>query len=287
MIKKDGHTHTEFCPHGSGDDAEKMILRAIGLGFTEYSITEHTPLPEEFKKQTAGAQEAIDTAAMSLNDVEYYLKKMHQLKKKYESEIKINVGFEVDYLPGCESWTYDFLQEYGKQIDDSILSLHFMQGTGGFRSVDFSPEDYDEGIVQYYGSFQKAQEAYFKMLSDMIELDLGTYQPKRIGHITLCRKFKDYFKKEDTGFSNDSMFLLENILDTVKEKDLELDINTAGLFKPDCNEIYPPLSILNKVQEKGIRCCYGSDSHSTADVGRAYADFNEAMKGNAYAKLGQ
>ena len=68
---------------------------------------------------------------------------MHDLKKKYKSEIKINVGFEVDYLPGFENWTIDFLNEYGKQIDDSILSLHFQKGEGGFRSIDYSPEDYD------------------------------------------------------------------------------------------------------------------------------------------------
>jgi Histidinol phosphatase and related hydrolases of the PHP family len=28
----DGHTHTQFCPHGSGQDAELMIQRAIKLG---------------------------------------------------------------------------------------------------------------------------------------------------------------------------------------------------------------------------------------------------------------
>ena len=67
---------------------------------------------------------------MNGNDVETYLRKMHFLKNKYKSEIKINVGFEIDYLPGFEDWTIDFLNEYGKQIDDSILSLHFQKGNG-------------------------------------------------------------------------------------------------------------------------------------------------------------
>ncbi len=47
-MKRDGHTHTEFCPHGSGEDVELFILKAIKLGFTEYSITEHNPLPKRF-----------------------------------------------------------------------------------------------------------------------------------------------------------------------------------------------------------------------------------------------
>lgn len=46
LIKREGHSHTEFCPHGSGEDVELMIQKAIKLGFQEYSITEHAPLPE-------------------------------------------------------------------------------------------------------------------------------------------------------------------------------------------------------------------------------------------------
>lgn len=29
MSRKDGHSHTEFCPHGSGDDVEQMIQNGI------------------------------------------------------------------------------------------------------------------------------------------------------------------------------------------------------------------------------------------------------------------
>ncbi len=50
VIKREGHSHTEFCPHGSGDDVELMIQKAIRLGFKEYSITEHAPLPAGFPK---------------------------------------------------------------------------------------------------------------------------------------------------------------------------------------------------------------------------------------------
>ena len=77
---KDGHTHTEFCPHGSGEEVEKFIQKAIQFGFTEYSITEHNPLPKQFMETAAGPKEAIVTGGIALNDVERYLK-MHQLKK--------------------------------------------------------------------------------------------------------------------------------------------------------------------------------------------------------------
>ena len=272
-MKREGHTHTEFCPHGSGEDVELFILKAIQLGFTEYSITEHNPLPKHFLNSAAGEPEALVTGGININDVEPYLKKMHRLKKKYENEIKIHVGFEVDYLPGFEDWTTDFLNEYGEQIDDSILSLHFLEGNEGFRSVDYSPKDYDRGIVQYYGSFQAAQEAYFSGLIQLIDADLGPYKPKRIGHLTLCQKFQKYFEHEETELSLTSLMLIDQILDKVKVYNYELDINTAGLYKEHCGEIYPPFDIMKKVREKGIQCVFGSDAHSIDAVGRGYEHF--------------
>jgi histidinol-phosphatase (PHP family) len=272
-MKREGHTHTEFCPHGSGEDVELFILKAIELGFTEYSITEHNPLPKRFLNSAAGEKEALVTGGINMNDVEPYLKKMHYLKKKYENEIKINVGFEVDYLPGFEDWTTDFLNEYGEQIDDSILSLHFLEGNDGFRSIDYSPKDYDRGIVQYYGSFQKAQEKYYSTLIQLMDADLGFHKPKRIGHISLCQKFQRFFEQEETWLSLTSMNLIDQILDKAKVEQYELDFNTAGLYKEYCGETYPPVDVMKKVREKGILCVYGSDAHSIDDVGRGYEHF--------------
>ncbi|WP_124727412.1 PHP domain-containing protein [Staphylospora marina] len=42
-MKTDGHTHTHYCPHGSGEETAKYIERAIELGFEIYVLTEHPP----------------------------------------------------------------------------------------------------------------------------------------------------------------------------------------------------------------------------------------------------
>lgn len=60
MLKREGHSHTEFCPHGSGDDVELMIQRAIYLGFKEYSITEHAPLPPRTSERVCGAKNGFN-----------------------------------------------------------------------------------------------------------------------------------------------------------------------------------------------------------------------------------
>lgn len=81
-MKREGHTHTEFCPHGSGEDVELFIIKAIELGFTEYSITEHNPLPTRFINQASGAKEALLTGGIHIQDVEPYLRKDAPFKKE-------------------------------------------------------------------------------------------------------------------------------------------------------------------------------------------------------------
>lgn len=269
-MKRDGHTHTEFCPHGMHDDVEEMILKAIELDFDEYSIVEHAPLSSEFMKNTAGNQEAVTTASMSMSDLPYYFKKMNQMKKKYASDLLIHIGFEVDYLIGYEDFTRDFLNEYGPQTDDGVLSLHFLEGQGGFRSIDFTAEDYNEGIVQFYGGFEQAQLVYLAGVKQSIEADLGAFKPRRIGHISLCQKFQQFFGADGRDFSAEVIAEFEAILALVKKRDYELDFNTAGLFKPLCKETYPPKEIVTLARALEIPFVYGSDSHGVADIGRGY-----------------
>lgn len=272
-MKRDGHTHTEFCPHGTHDDVEEMILKAIELDFDEYSIVEHAPLSSDFMKNTAGDKEAVATASMAMSDLPYYLKKMNQMKKKYASDLLIHIGFEVDYLIGYEDFTRDFLNEYGPETDDGVLSLHFLEGQGGFRSIDFSAEDYNEGIVQFYGGFEQAQLAYLEGVKRSVEADLGSFKPRRIGHISLCQKFQQFFGANGHDFSEEVIAGFQEVLALVKKRDYELDFNTAGLFKPLCGETYPPKEIVTLAKELQIPFVYGSDSHGVQDVGRGYSAY--------------
>ncbi|RSU06626.1 histidinol-phosphatase [Vagococcus entomophilus] len=274
LRKRDGHTHTEYCPHGTVDDVELLIQKAISLGFQEYSITEHAPLPKSIYSEGAGPAEIFTTGGMAFNDVDHYLNKMARLKQKYKSDLCLHIGFEVDYFDTHLDWTKDFLNEYGPKTDDGILSVHFLPGIDGLRGIDFSAEDYSEGIVRYYQSFQKAQEAYYDMVLRSLEADLGPFKPTRLGHISLCQKFQDFFQ-EESSFSPTSQKIIEEILLKVAEKQYSLDLNTAGLYKEFCNDIYPPAELVKKARSLNIPLVYGSDSHDLADIGRGYTKIEQ------------
>lgn len=270
MIKKEGHSHTEFCPHGSGDDVEAMIQKAIKLGFDSYSITEHAPLPPEFKTEYAGNPTGFTEASMAASDLPAYFKKCERLRDQYRDQIQINIGFELDYLPHHTDWTRAFLSEYGPRTTDNILSIHFMQGTHQhFWCVDDTLADFKAGLLDNLPDGQRLYRQYFNALIAAVSVDLGPYAPHRIGHITLIRKFQDYFKLPDH-YDQQTQIVLDHLLVLLRQKGYALDYNAAGLYKEYCNDAYPDLATVRQAQQLGIPLVYGSDAHSVKEVGHGY-----------------
>lgn len=276
MVKREGHSHTEFCPHGSGDDVELMIQKAIRLGFDRYSITEHAPLPAGFSDDYRGKKTGLTEAAISMSDLEPYFKKANEMKTKYADQIQIQIGFEVDYLPEFTNWTKAFLDEYGPRTTDNILSVHFLKGRDGhYWCVDDTLADFQTGLLSQFQDSQSLYRLYFEQVNRSIRDDLGKFAPQRIGHMTLIKKFQDHFRL-DSAFSPENLGIVSDILLAIKSRGRQLDLNAAGLYKKDCNEQYPSLQIIEMARVLKIPMIYGSDAHSVADIGRGYhalADF--------------
>lgn len=264
----DGHTHSEFCQHGSGEPMEKMILRAIQLGMKKYCITEHAPLPADFKNVYDGDPAGFSTGAMDLVDLPAYLSEARRLQHKYRSDLEISIGFEVDYLEGFEDFTKNFLDEYGPQTQESILSVHFMQGTGQKQwCIDYDVATYQAGFEQFLDDPQHIFNQYYRTVQKSIEADLGKYRPQRIGHMSLIRKFQDYFDLTED-YDQKNMELITSILQEVKQQGRELDLNLSGLYKPLCNDFYPGKQIVSVAKKLKIPMIYGSDAHDIQSVGR-------------------
>lgn len=256
-MKKDGHIHTPYCPHGTKDPLENYIIKAISLGFQEISFTEHAPLPEQFNEPTP-----LKDSAMTFDMVDAYFKEVNLLKEKYKNSILINAGLEVDFIEGFEQETKAFLDEYGKLIDDSILSVHFLKHNGTYDCLDYSPDVFGD-MINRYGSIGAVYAKYYETVKLSISSDLGSYKPKRIGHINLVEKFK---KKHhaDKDYKEDILA----ILTAIKDNGYELDYNGAGTSKPLCREPYPPLWAAKAAYDMGVKLVYGSDAHQVKDLGQ-------------------
>lgn len=264
----DGHTHTELCPHGSGEATEKMVQRAIQLGIKRYCITEHAPLPPDFKHQYAGTPEGFTEAALRMDQVDEYLALARHLQQKYADQLEISVGFEVDFLPEHVAWTKRFLDQYGPVTQDNILSVHFMRGAANhFWCVDMSTDDFAAGFGQWLASPQRVFEQYYQTVLASVQADLGTYAPQRIGHMSLVRKYQDFFHLTEP-LAAENLKLVDQTLALIKQQGRQLDLNLAGLYKPFCNDFYPGDQILKRALKLEIPVVYGSDAHDILSVGR-------------------
>ncbi|MFT8752756.1 MAG: histidinol-phosphatase HisJ [Oenococcus oeni] len=260
-----GHTHTEFCPHGSKEDTEIFVKKAIKLGFKTYSITEHFPMPPEFASKASGDLMAINKAAFNYSVLPKYFSKVNYLKEKYKDQISILVGFEFDFIYEFREWTAEQLFKYHKDIDDAILSIHFLPTSKGLREVDYSYSDYVDGVLKEYKTFQGVMDAYLETLLKAIKWS-PQYKPSRYGHISLYRRWVREFSKKDVIINPKTGKLISNIINLISQEGSMLDFNTSGLNKPSQLETSPNFSILQDAKNVGIPLIFGSDAHDTNNL---------------------
>lgn len=251
----DGHIHSPYCPHGTKDSLKSYVERAIDIGYTSMTFTEHAPLPVSFTDPVPDKDSGMD-----VKDIEPYIEGIQTLKKEYEREIDISVGFEIDYITGYEKETEEFLNQYGPELDDGILSVHFLKGSRGWYCIDYSPDMFQEALHDF-GSSKHIYQAYFDAVKSSIEADLGFWKPKRIGHMTLIRKFNKLYPSP-ANWEEEAV----RVLKAVKNKEISLDYNGAGTKKPYCKETYPTIEIAEQANAMGIPLIYGSDAHQVAGL---------------------
>jgi histidinol-phosphatase (PHP family) len=270
LEKWDGHTHTHFCRHGSTFPMEDYIEKAIERGFTRYSITEHPPLP----KQWVSNPQLMSELAMDMVELPDYLDYAWKVKQRYADRIDIAVGLEFDYLPGNTDFTLDLVDRWEKKIEDTIVSVHYLPGFGGIRCIDFKPDDFQEGILRYYGTMEKVVDEYFTHIEQAIELAAKLPMRSRIGHINLIEKFHTALPEIDPDQMKRNLLKL---LPKLAASGVGIDVNTAGSRVTTCGRPYVPVWFIQECQKQNISCVYGSDAHKPEFVGFGWDYFEQAV----------
>lgn len=251
--------HSPYCPHGTQDSFEMYIKKALTEGLEEITFTEHMPFPCYFMDD----KEFLDECAPSEEVIEKYFNEVKKIKLKYQNKIKINIGLEVDFIEGYEEQIKKLLDIYGSKLEDGLLSVHFIKMGDEYTAID-GKEGFERAL-EVLGTTEKVYDKYYETLLKAIKADLGQFKPHRIGHPNLIRIFNQLYPIE---YNNKG--LLEEIVQEIKKRDYEVDVNTAGLRKPYCGEIYVSGMFKELVDKYGVKKVYGSDSHTASDVGRDF-----------------
>ncbi|MDO4535211.1 MAG: histidinol-phosphatase HisJ, partial [Clostridium perfringens] len=126
--------------------------------------------------------------------------------------------------------------------------------------IDYSKEEF-QNLIDILGGIDNVYTKYYETVKKAIECDLGSFKPKRIGHLNLIRKYckafpYDYSKNQE----------LESLVQAIKDNNYELDYNVSGKRKEDCGEVYIDGYLLDLVEKQNINMVLGSDSHSCKEI---------------------
>jgi histidinol-phosphatase (PHP family) len=273
MIKWDGHTHTLFCYHGSDAQLTEYIDRAIDLGFTRYSVTEHPPLPEGWVQD----EKLMTELAMPMNQLSDYISYVQEMKRRYEGQIEITVGLEMDYLHESEAFSNKMLEPYKEIIEDVVVSVHYLPTDSGMYCIDYTADDFRQNLLNGYGSMNSVAEAYFDHVEKAINWAASLPMRKRLGHPLLIEKFSRMLPEISESLIRRR---LEGIVGLLQTSGVGVDVNTAGLRVPSNGKAYAPEWFIRACQAQGIELVYGSDSHKPEQVGFGWDWFQSVREGN-------
>lgn len=234
------HTHTVFCD--GVNTPEEMVQSAIKLGLHTLGFSGHTPVP------VSGDTEWC----MSEEDMLVYRDQILDLKRKYQDQIEILLGLEVDY----DSQTPMI------ECDYKIGSVHYVQKSGVFIPVDGSYDLIMEQLgVLYRGDLNAFLRDYYDSVAkvvDKTDCDI-------VGHFDLITKFNEKYSYIDESNSSYQNMALE-ALDAVLEKDVFIEINTGAISRGWRTTPYPAAFILRRIAEKGGKLILNSDAHKASDL---------------------
>ncbi len=217
------HTHTARCKHAEGEDRE-YVEAAIRAGIKTLGFADHCPWPFQ--------DGYVSGIRMAPADLDGYFYSLESLRKEYQKELTIYIGFEAEYDLSLNDAQEKLFSNY--PLDFMILGQHFL-GTESDSFYTGSPNS-DETILQDYVNLtiQGMQTGKYLYLAHP---DLINYTgPDEI------------YEKH--------MIRLCNYL---KEKNIPIEINLLGLWT---HRNYTSKRFLSIAKKVGNSAILGIDAHS-------------------------
>lgn len=218
------HTHTPRCHHAVGSERE-YIENAIKAGFCELGFADHAPMPFD--------DGYVSGIRMSLDDTEEYVNTLLDLRREYEKDIKIFIGFEAEYYPRYFERFLDFLSQY--PIDYLIMGQHYCGN--------------EHEHYPHNASTTESAEHLLKYIDQVIE-GLSTGKFSYLAHPDMLNFIGDreLYRNEVT-----------RLVEFVNSRDIPLEINLLGLVD---NRHYPNPEFWRIVSEIGAKVILGCDAHA-------------------------
>ena len=224
------HTHTYRCRHASGTP-EEYIKRAIENGIEVIGFSEHAPFLFPDSHQS--------TYRLPVEEAMDYFEELKVLREKYKEQIKILIGFEMEYYP---LYFQDMLSNAKKLgVQYLILGQHAIYN------------EYPNGKFTTGQNRSTAEDLteYVNCVISGIKTGVFTY---------VCHP-DNIVANDDLVHYNTEMTRLCN---AAKKYDIPLEINFYGIRD---HRKYPDEKFWEIAGKVGCKVVFGFDSH---DIASAY-----------------
>lgn len=253
-INHDGHIHTRFCHHASGE-MEEYVLSAIGKGLHSVCFLEHMEAGINY----------FETTWLTEADFDHYFAEGKRLQSLYAGQIKIGLGVEVGYNPLNSG---ELLRRLAKRKWDRVgVSYHYYK--------PHTTDDYHLNLVSRKKVNMQALDKlkaddilkhYFETLIEAVVVLPGTV----LCHLDAALRYQD-----NLHLTRQHYQLIDKLFDEMKKKTMALEINTSGIAIR--KEVFPAKEIIEMARMYEIPFVAGSDAHKPEDVGRYFSTLNQII----------
>ena len=186
--------------------------------------------------------------------VDEYILEMDMLKKKYEGEIEIYTGMEIDYFGNKWNAANNYFQTL--PLDYRIASVHFIPNQEGeYHDIDGSASKFVALTdKQYMGDIKYVVETYFENMVKMI--DLGGFD--FVGHPDKVSMNASAYSPAITE-SKWYKEIIQEYFRFIARKGVVLEVNTKAFNS--YSYLFPNAQHFKTLKELNIPLVVNSDAH--------------------------
>lgn len=267
MIYSNFHTHSLYSDGKS--EMKEYCIKAIELGFHSLGFSDHAPVKFD------------NSYSIPIEKLEEYFQQVELMKETYAENLSIFTSLEADFIPD-HSYDFDFFRNQAN-INYMIGSIHLVynKAKDSMWFIDGGDQQiWDKGLVDVFdGDIKKGVKCFYEQNMEMIE----EHNPEVVGHLDKIKMHN----KQRLFSTNDKWYkdLVEACLTSMKRQGSILEVNTRGLYKGRCQELFPSPEVALKAQNMGIPILLSSDAHHPDELNGAYSSVIETLKKTGIKEL--
>lgn len=252
------HTHSRFCD-GVGE-IEEYIQAALAVGLPAFGASAHQPVPwpSQF--------------ALPLTDMPAYRAEVQRLREKYQGQIEVYLGLELDYIPTIRPFVETHVLPH--TFDYFIGSVHRIRELNGEPwGFETNARVFETGLSKiFHGDIRQLIEEYYALEREVAAWPEVTI----IGHldrIKIHNVGERYFSEQAAWYID----AVEETLQTIARLGKIVELNTSG-WRRDHDAPYPSAWIVRRCAELQIPVCITPDAHKPEQVMFKFVEAADLMR---------